>query len=103
MVAWSRPDGTTVLLAQQGPRCYTWVGQFQPVGLFDSSPAIHRWEGGIEFHLRPVGTFEALVAHFDGPYGTCRQKMATNPLPSDKSLGYCHTSLRDKNAGKDKQ
>ena len=42
-----------------------------------------------------------MMAHFGRPYGTCRQNMPTNPLPSSELLGYCHTSLRDKNVGND--
>jgi len=41
-----------------------------PLGVIDSSPAIHRWEKKRESSLSPVGTTEG--ARFSRPYGTGR-------------------------------
>src|SRR5438128_1322115 len=66
-----------------------------PSGATVNSPAIYRWEKVAKGTLSPAGTKES-VKHpllVSVPDGT-RCSLLT-PLPSDKSLGYFQSSLRD--------
>ncbi len=87
---------------------------FCPVGTCDNSPAVHCW-GRETSRFRatsPVGTAEIGRQGFNRPYGT-ETELRYALLPSDKSLGYCQTTLRvemlavfeehrSKDVGKDK-
>jgi hypothetical protein len=74
----------------------------RPGGSFDNSPAIYRWgtwcipmrsptrRDGRNARSLPLPSLRDLPA-----------KNARESIPSDKSLGYCRESLRDKNLGND--
>jgi len=64
-----------------------------PGGALENSPAIHRWVDGSRCLGGPVGTLETSHSWFNCPYGT--RRIAVNWHPSDESLGYGQTSLRD--------
>jgi hypothetical protein len=87
------------------PRCYTQVGcqpwQPCPVGAFDNSPAIHRWDAKHQNPVHsPVGTIERLRRSWRSVVPTGLETSYPADLPSSELLGYFQLSLRDEIASR---
>ncbi len=67
---------------------------FCPGGARENSPAIYRWDRNHQGSSSPGGTIEtSRVALFQSSLRDCRSHSPSPP--SDKSLGYSQSSLRD--------
>ena len=76
--------------------------RYCPVGTFDNSPAIHRWETNLQIVFksrrddRLSGLHHQPSTSFRRPYGTNIERLR-HLRPSSKLLGYFQMSLWDKN------